>query len=146
MTSPRGPAPPGGDTPSAAPVEDAETGADAAAEKASGADSVTGVQDSPARETLALVDRLEGAWAVLIPDVPAPAPPGASARGAAAGREEAAAPFDLPRSLLPPGTREGDAVWLRLSLDAPHRREAEARTERLLAHLTADDDGGDLTL
>ncbi len=100
--------------------------------------------EGPPRSTLAFVDRLEGAWAVLTlgaSDQPAQREPAEDP-----GRIASSAPFDVPRELLPPGTREGDALWLRVSRDPERTRQAQGRTQALQAHLLADDDGGDISL
>jgi hypothetical protein len=64
----------------------------------------------------AVVDRFEGDKAVLL-----------------LGEEERAAAW--PRSALPAGAREGDVLWVELSIDAAATRAAKEEAEALLRQL-----------
>lgn len=71
-----------------------------------------------------MVDRFEGEWAVV--------------------QVDGGSPVDLPVSILPEGTREGDVVVLRLDPEAGRAARAEAAA--LLERLRRDDPGGDVAL
>ena len=71
-----------------------------------------------------MVDRFEGEWAVVQVD-------GGSS-------------VDLPVSVLPEGTREGDVLVLRVDPEATRAARDEARA--LLDRLRGGDPGGDLVL
>jgi hypothetical protein len=62
------------------------------------------------------LDRFEGDWAVLL-------------------LEEEAKEFLIPRSLLPPGTGEGEVLKLRLERDRSETRSRREEIERLREEL-----------
>ena len=80
-----------------------------------------------ARTVSVSVDRFEGDLAVLVVDDD--------------GRT-----FNVPRSLLPEGTRAGDVLTLSFSRDAAATKAVAEEGKRLQDELKATDPGGDVTL
>jgi hypothetical protein len=54
--------------------------------------------------------------------------------------------FDLPRRLLPPGTKAGDVVSLTIERDAKATTRLVAKTKKVQADLAKGDDGKDIQL
>lgn len=77
-----------------------------------------------ARTLRLTIDRIEGECAVVL---------------------EGTRPYDLPLSWLPDGVTEGTSLELTIRR-APEPEGGGSRVAGLLKRLTADDDGGDITL
>ena len=73
-----------------------------------------------------IIDRFEESWAVLeLPD---------------------GATFNFPRSLLPEGAREGDALHFEISIDEEATIKRREHIQELLNDLKSQDKGGDIEL
>lgn len=89
------------------------------------------------RKLMWIIDRFEGDWAVIEPD--------------------GGVTFDIPRRLLPNGSREGDVLWVegerrqdeatwRLERDVEETGRRRERAQRQLEQLKKRDPGGDIRL